>query len=315
MREISLRPGSRSTIPKPPPRYFSGEGGTLTGVRQADARRRVAVRTPMRRADEEPRGLPQLATAVDDCANVVVCVAASGGVGLSVTAALLALTFAGRDLSCALVDADCGYGGLDVLLGLERDQGMRMSGVEAPLGRLEGDALAQELPSWGGVRVLGADPWNGESDRWWEVQAAVVALAQVHDVVVVDAGRGEQMGQIPALAGAPAVLVTEMTVLGLARARVLARRLRSSGGEARRECRVLGMQPRGAPRQCCRITAAQAQDYVGVPVAGVLEPRRALYGEVLDGLGVAAVPRGYRKVLGELADLIREADGRGHGTA
>lgn len=312
MRDHILRPGSHPSIPKPPPRYFSGEGGTLTGVAPPSAsRRRIPAPVPMRRADEEPNRLPQLATDVDERANVVVCVAASGGIGLSVTAALLSLTFVDRGVSCALVDADCGYGGLDVLLGLERERGMRMSGVEAPLGRLEGDALAQELPSWQGVRVLGSDPWNGSGGRWWEVQAAVVALAQVHDVVIVDAGRGEQLEQVPSLAVAPMLVMAELTVLGLARARALIGRMRAIGGETRRGFWVLGVQPRGVPRQCCRIDADQAQDYVGMPVVGVLEPRRSLGGEVLDGMGIAAVPRAYRGTLNALADRIRDADGHG----
>ena len=40
------------------------------------------------------------------------------------------------------------------------------------------------------LRVLPYDPWSARQPDWWEVQAAIRALAETNDVVIVDAGQG-----------------------------------------------------------------------------------------------------------------------------
>lgn len=289
------RSATGDPTPKPPPRYYM-EGPA-------------------------PSARPSRPAALQDDAppigNAIACVCASGGAGLSVCAAMLALTLAGRGVTCALVDADCASGGLDVLLGLEREPGMRMSDVEAPLGRLDGEALSRELPQWEGVRVLGADPWRDGTAQWWNVQAAVTALAQVHGAVVVDCGDGTPMESIPALRRAPALMVVELSVPGLARARALRGRLErmrgERSGERSGEQWVLGVYPRGVPRRKAGVDAAQAESYLGCPLAGVVEPRPALAAELLEGLGIREVPRAYRRVYDALAGQVETVIG--HGTA
>lgn len=123
---------------------------------------------------------------------------ASGGCGLSVTAACYARTLASVGLRCALVDLDFDGGGLDVTLGLEGEHGLRWSGVDAPLGRIDGDALVRELIDWNGIAVLPADPWNKEAPSWWHITAALGALCEVCDVVVVDSGRMSLPGRLEA---------------------------------------------------------------------------------------------------------------------
>ena len=71
---------------------------------------------------------------------------------------MLALTLTERGQSCVLVDADFVAGCLDLLLGLEREPGLRFSQIDAPLGRIEGAALRHELIDWEGIRVLPCDP-------------------------------------------------------------------------------------------------------------------------------------------------------------
>ena len=66
--------------------------------------------------------------------NIVTVTSGHGGVGLSVMAAMLALTLTERGQSCVLVDADFVAGCLDLLLGLEREPGLRFSQIDAPLG-------------------------------------------------------------------------------------------------------------------------------------------------------------------------------------
>lgn len=73
--------------------------------------------------------------------NVVIGSAANSGIGLSTTLALLASNIASKKYVVALIDADISNGGLDVLLGLEQDEGRRLQEVQAPLGRLDGYVL------------------------------------------------------------------------------------------------------------------------------------------------------------------------------
>ena len=89
---------------------------------------------------------------------------------MSVMASMLAWTLARREHSCVLIDADFVAGCLDLLLGVEREPGLRFSQVDAPLGRIEGEAMNHELMMWEGVRVLPYDPWSARQPDWWEVQ-------------------------------------------------------------------------------------------------------------------------------------------------
>jgi len=68
-------------------------------------------------------------------------------------ASMLAWTLARREHSCALIDADFVAGCLDLLLGVEREPGLRFSQVDAPLGRIEGDAM-----NW--------DDWRETGVKW-----------------------------------------------------------------------------------------------------------------------------------------------------
>lgn len=60
-----------------------------------------------------------------DMGNVVVIDSVVAGVGTSTLAALLARELSERGLKCVLVDADLQGGGLDVLLGVENEDGSR----------------------------------------------------------------------------------------------------------------------------------------------------------------------------------------------
>ena len=332
------QPSDSPSIPKPPTRYYPSSGASQTSRgaaqpglqpvanpvapsaatgRSSGPRHSAAVRPPMRLADANPARLPETAIDTADGGNIILCLSASGGVGLSVCASMLALALSERGHACALMDADRTRGGLDVLLGLEREQGMRMSDVEAPLGRFEGDALRQELPKWGNVSVLAADPWNGEPAQWWELEAAVAALSQVHDLVVVDGGDGRGLEQVPSLARAAILLVVEMSVLGLARARTL---IGGIGGPVRTgdtagPLWLLGVHPRGMPRRAPRLDAGQAEAYLHHRVEDAIEPKPSLCAALLDGMGIERIPREYRKTYDALAELVERETGHARGTA
>ncbi|MEE1295638.1 MAG: septum formation initiator, partial [Bifidobacterium sp.] len=169
------------------------------------------------RAMAQPDGLR---TALAD-RHVVTCSCASGGAGTTTLAAMLARRLARDGADAMLVDADLSdaAGGLDVLLGLEQDEGLRWHTVHAPLGQLNGRALRRQLPQWDGVGVLAYNPWQSGAPEWFEVQAALEALGSLDGTVIVDAGRGAMIGQVPALIEASHVVVAQLSVLGLARAR------------------------------------------------------------------------------------------------
>lgn len=189
--------------------------------------REVAVVSPQRDVTTCVRKTVELSFAK----RVVLFLSATGGVGLSSLCALTALTLHGNGTQAVLVDADFDAGGLDVLLGLENNKGLRFGGLNAPLGRIDGEVLLRRLPSWEGVPVFAYDSWNSEVPEWWQVQAAMEALAQSVDTVLIDAAHGRVLEMVPYLRRAPVVLVAELSVLGLARARTLLGRLSASAAQ------------------------------------------------------------------------------------
>ncbi|WP_226805750.1 cobyric acid synthase [Bifidobacterium eulemuris] len=239
-------------------------------------------------------------TALD---NVVTLSAAHAGIGLSTMAAMLAWTLQERDLDCALVDADLAVGGLDVLLGIEGEPGTRFNQIDAPLGRLESDALNHELPRWEGVRVLACNPWEAKQPDWWEAQAAIRALADVNHLVIVDVGRGDLLASVPELAMAAQVMAVELSVLGLARAKVHLARLAAQ--ESPRP-ELVGITPRGLPKSGKAVGLDEAEDYLSRPFVGGITHTPKLCGEMLDGLGIRRIPRNARGTLNRLADRIED---------
>lgn len=90
-----------------------------------------------------------LTDASDDSSGDGRCVAvmgACGGAGASVFAGALAYAAARSDRSALLLDCDPWGAGLDVVLGVETDPGLRWSDLAAPAGRLPVDDLARALP-------------------------------------------------------------------------------------------------------------------------------------------------------------------------
>ncbi len=191
--------------------------------------------------------------------NVVVVGSAVAGVGASTLAALLARELTERGCKSVLVDADLNGGGLDVLLGVEDEDGSRFGDISAPLGKVDGKALLRELPVWDGVPLLACNPWRSENPQSWEIQACIRALAQVKDAVIVDAGQWRGLDDIPELAQATHITVVEMTVLGLARAKVA---MKSRGtAERQKHGHIVGVEPRGVARGRGVTTLEETEDY------------------------------------------------------
>lgn len=159
-------------------------------------------------------------------ADILVFGSANAGCGVSVTAACCARMLAQEGARCALVDVDFEAGGLDVTLGVEDAPGLRWNAITSPLGRMDPEALMRELVDWNGVALLASDCRQTQVPPWWNVTAALDALAQCCDVVIVDAGRGGIAralkrgglgGVSPGVNGAPQALGVN-SALGMPRA-------------------------------------------------------------------------------------------------
>ncbi|WP_223831022.1 septum site-determining protein Ssd [Streptomyces venezuelae] len=112
-----------------------------------------------------------------------------GGAGASTLACGLALAAVRTGHRTLLVDGDPLGGGLDVLLGGEREDGRRWPDFAASKGRLAGGALEESLPSVRGVRVLS---WGREPAAPLPPEAVRSVLAAARrrgGVVVVDLPR------------------------------------------------------------------------------------------------------------------------------
>jgi hypothetical protein len=121
---------------------------------------------------------------------VVGVVGASGGVGASTFAAVLAAV-AGRGGRSTLLDLDVAAGGIDVLLGAEEVDGPRWSGLRLGGGRLEPDELARALPRWGAVSFVAADVLPTPA-----VLSQTVAVANELGPVVLDVPRWSQKSML-----------------------------------------------------------------------------------------------------------------------
>ncbi|KFI47989.1 cobyric acid synthase [Bifidobacterium biavatii DSM 23969] len=227
---------------------------------------------------------------------------------------MLAHRLAERSLPSALVDADFSGGGMDMLIGLENEEGERFETLDVPLGRLEGEALNHELPEWDGVRVLSFDPWNGPTPNWWQAQAAVRALAEANHAVVVDAGRGDVLHGVAEIGEAAQLVVVELSVLGLARASGHIGRLRERIGDSEDADTlpfVVGVAPRGTAKGAGMVDVREAADYLGLEIAGPVKADRRLCSDMLSGLGIRSVGRATRRTVDRAADWAEGLLGSG----
>ena len=246
--------------------------------------------------------------------DLVCCSSVSGGIGLSTLSAMIAREVASRSVTCALVDADFRAGGLDVLLGLENEPGLRFGDVEAPLGRIEGEALERGLPHWDGVSVLAHHPWDSDEPQIWEVQAALSALNHVHDIVLVDCADGSVWHMLPELKQAVHLVAVELSVLGLARAGAHLNTLNAGAetkGHASRKVMVVGFLPyRTGHRNTVVVSSQEAEDYLGLPVIATVRYDQGIAHDLLEGFGIRSIPKSSRAAVDAVVERLRPAGGR-----
>ncbi|CAL9483863.1 hypothetical protein SUDANB106_03124 [Streptomyces sp. enrichment culture] len=112
-----------------------------------------------------------------------------GGAGASTLACALALTAARAGHRTMLVDGDPLGGGLDVLLGGERAEGLRWPAFADSRGRVGSAALEESLPRLHGLRLLSWDRGESAAVPPEAVRAVLGAARRRGGVVVVDLPR------------------------------------------------------------------------------------------------------------------------------
>ncbi|MDP9429774.1 MAG: septum formation initiator, partial [Actinomycetota bacterium] len=206
-----------------------------------------------------------------DRGALVVVGGSCGGAGVSTLAAALALVAApGRD-GVLLVDTDGWGGGLDLLLGAEREEGLRWPDLAGLRGRVAGDALMAALPEIGGVSVLAASR---------SAPGAVPAEALTAVVEAARAGGWPVVVDLPRTAG-PELAATVLAEADLALLVVPARLRAASAARLLVEPPDGGRRAPWSPAQLVvrqvpgGLSADEVADVVGRPVLGELGTDRS----------------------------------------
>lgn len=246
--------------------------------------------------------------------NILVGTAATDGIGLSTLLSILARYISKQGYSVAIIDADLTHGGLDVLLGLESDEGRRLQEVEAPLGRCDGYVLKNELIHWDDVDVLAFSPWRSERPEPWVVEAVIRALAEACDVVIVDIGSGKSSVEIyksiPQLSASATLASVELSVLDLARFRAYSHVLKSTCNVdiTSDEFAAIGMCPRGLKQKSYVLNVDEASEYLSTQILGFLPYDSNLHADIIGGYGIREVPSCMKSAMKELGNwLLAEA--------
>ncbi|MCX4981748.1 septum site-determining protein Ssd [Streptomyces sp. NBC_00572] len=207
-----------------------------------------------------------------------------GGAGASTLACGLALAAARAGRRTLLVDGDPLGGGLDVLLGGEREEGRRWPDFAASKGRLAGGALEESLPSVRGVRVLswGREPAAPVPPE--AVRSVLGAARRRGGVVVVDLPRAAD----PAAAEALAQLDLGLLVVpGELRAVVAAHRVASTLAMGVRDLRAVVRGPYAAG-----LDERWVADALRLPLTGELPYDPGIVADQDAGMPPGAEPRG-----------------------
>ncbi|MFF2958589.1 septum site-determining protein Ssd [Streptomyces sp. NPDC057963] len=219
----------------------------------------------LRLPDSEGWLVDQIANAAEGVgrpALTVGVIGGRGGSGASTLACALAVTAARTGRRTMLIDGDPLGGGIDVLLGGERAEGMRWPDFAHSKGRVGGGALEESLPALHGLRVLswGRDDWVVIPPQ--AMQAVLAAARRLGGVVVVDLPRRVDEPVAEALAQLDLGL---LVVPGELRAVAAAKRVASTAGMVLGDLRVVTRSPYAAGLD--ERWVAQA---LGLPLAGEL---------------------------------------------
>ncbi len=153
--------------------------------------------------DAEPRLVDRIADVAEGVGRQALTVGVlggRGGAGASTLACALAVGAARTGRRTVLMDGDPLGGGLDVLLGGEKADGLRWPDLAASTGRVAGTALEESLPLLHGVRLLSWDRGQTVGLPPEAVRSVLAAARRRGGIVVVDLPRRTDDGTVEALA-------------------------------------------------------------------------------------------------------------------
>lgn len=224
---------------------------------------------------------------------VIGVLGAVGGVGSSVTAALLARALARQEEECVVVDL-VGAGGLEVLLACEDEPGPRWADLPRDRGPFPPQILLSALPQWNEVSVLSSD--SRGMPETGDVDSLLRNLTGHAPVMVLDLPRH---GWESLIAHCTRVIVVStgdaQAVAGLA---VLTRALRATGVPT-----GLLVRRTGGPALA---SASELASWCGLPLLGVLPNERTMTSDLNRGLTPGDRSRGalIRQTRSLVADLV-----------
>lgn len=244
---------------------------------------------------DEAAVLARLGELVDGRGEAV-CVAvvgAVGGAGASTLAAATAVEAARRRHDVLLLDADPRGGGLDLVLGAERAEGVRWPQLGGADGHVGATRLAALLPRHADVAVLACDR-DTPHVPLDAVPEILTAATRAFDVVVADVPRQlDPLGAAVLGRCAGAVLVVPEDVRSVAAARIVLDDVR----EHVPQMALVSVRRRGG------LGRAAVADTLRLPVLARVGTDRRLRSDVDHGLGPGRA-RTVRRAGGAVLDLL-----------
>ncbi|MGL5824170.1 MAG: septum site-determining protein Ssd, partial [Nocardioides sp.] len=235
---------------------------------------------------------------VPTAARTIGVIGGSGGAGATTFACAVG-QLAGRSGPSVVIDTDPVGPGVDRVLGLEGEYGVRWDALQQTTGRLSARTLREALPRRRGVGALTWAAGPQGTLQAFAVREALSAAQRGHDVVVVDLARhGDSLiDEVAARCDRVVVLVIP-TVPGLASAARICARM-SAGRRLRAIVRGRGVDP------------AEVAEVTDIPVLAAMADQRGL-AEVVDlGAGPLRSTRGplARAAAVVLAEAAGGSDG------
>ncbi|GAA0372063.1 septum site-determining protein Ssd [Streptomyces blastmyceticus] len=247
-----------------------GEGVVLVGRDQEDPgiwRRAVELgaRGVALLPENEAWLVDRIADAVEEGgrpALTVGVIGGRGGAGASTLACALAVGAARSERRTMLIDGDPLGGGLDVLFGGEKAEGLRWPAFADSRGRVAGQALEEALPELHALRLLSWDRGTCASVPPDAMRAVLGAARRRGGVVVVDLPRRLDDAAVEALGQLDMGLLVVPAEL---RAVVAAQRVASTVGMVLGDLRAVVRGPCGSG-----LDGEEIARLLGLPLAGEL---------------------------------------------
>ncbi|MEU4238874.1 septum site-determining protein Ssd [Actinoplanes sp. NPDC026619] len=223
--------------------------------------------------------------------RILAVIGGSGGAGASILAGGLAITSVSSGHRTLLVDADPLGGGLDLLLGWERIDGLRWPALTGAGGRVDPPSLLRALPHRGDLVLLSFARDESPVVPGEAMAATLDAGRRGRDVIITDLPRQLDDASVLALQSADrAVLIVPAELRATAGAARIAQTIRFHRDE-------LSVVVRGpAPG---RLKARDIAAALHLPLAGSLRPEPAMCQAMERGAPPAATGKG------PLAELCR----------